>query len=173
MLMLLGVTTYAQKPKYIYLNAYSKGKAIKTLRVIKLVPKITLPKPQIKYVTKVINKKIEIPVEKIITKEVFKYDTIKVPVEKIVEKEVIKKVPYETIVEKVVEKRIEAPITRNVYLGPNVIVTDRNTVHGLGLSALIKNKHGEIFQLNGGMMMREGLTAPTPYINLGAFIKIK
>jgi hypothetical protein len=171
--MLMGVSAFAQKPKYIYLNAYSKGKVIKTLRVIKLVPKMTLPKPQIKYVTKVVKKKIEIPVEKVITKEIVKYDTVKVPVEKIVEKEVIKKVPYETLVEKVVEKRIETPPTRNVYLGPNLLITNRNSIHGLGLSALIKNKHGELFQISGGMIMRQGMETPAPFINLGAFIKIK
>ena len=173
MLMMLGVTTLAQKPKYIYLNAYSKGKVVKTLRVIELVPKITLPKPQIKYITKVVNKKIKVPVEKIITKEVIKYDTVKVSVEKIVEKEVIKRIPFETIVEKIVEKRIEAPITRNVYIGPNMLITNRHAIHGLGLSALIKNKHGELFQISGGMIMRQGLETPAPYINLGAFIKIK
>ena len=170
--MLLGVTAYAQKPKYVYVNAYCKGKRLKTLRVIKLVPKLVLP-PQVKVVK--VTKHIEVPVDRIIYKEVIKYDTVKVPivVEKIVEKQVIKNVPYETITEKIVDRLVQVPITRDLYFGPNVIVTDRNTVHGLGLSTLIKNKHNEIFQINAGMMMRDGNTSPTPYVNFGAFIKIK
>ena len=172
MLVMLGVTAQAQKPKYVYVNTYCKGKRLKTLRVIKLVPKVTLPS-QVKVVK--VTKHIEVPVDRVIYKEVIKYDTVKVPivVEKVVERQVPQFIPVETITEKIVDRVIQAPITRDIYLGPNVIVTDRNTVHGLGLSALIKNKHSEIFQISGGMMMRDGLAAPTPYVSFGAFIKLK
>jgi hypothetical protein len=175
MLMLMGVSAFAQKPRFIIVKTYKNGKAT----VSKVIPIAAAPQPVIVPVVKVkpkiktITKTIQVPVERIVYKESIKYDTVKISVEKIVEKQVIKNIPFETIVEKIVEKRIETPPTRNIYLGPNAIVTDRNVVHGLGLSALIKNKHGEIFQINGGMIMREGLIAPTPYISLGAFIKIK
>lgn len=172
MVMLLGITAQAQKPKYVYINTYCKGKRLKTIHVIKLVPKLVLP-PQVKIIKIIKHIEVQVPVEKIITKEIIKYDTVKVPVEKIVERQVTQYIPVETIVEKIVEKRIEAPITKNIYLGPNFIVTDRNTVHGLGVNALIKNKYNEIFQIGGGMMMREGLTAPTSFVNLGVFIKLK
>jgi hypothetical protein len=172
MLMLMGVSAFAQKQKFIIVKSYKNGVAT----VSKVIP-IPVPAPPvitiIKQKPKRIIKKVEVPVERVVIKEVIKYDTVKVSVEKIVEKEVIKRIPYETLVEKVVEKRIETPPTRNIYLGPNLLITNRNTVHGLGLSTLIKNKHGEIFQINGGMIMREGLIAPTPYISLGAFIKLK
>lgn len=173
MIMLLGVTAYAQKPKYVYVNTYFKGKRLKTIHVIKLVPKLILPPlpPKVKVVK--ITKQIEVPVERVVVKEIIKYDTVRVPVERIVEKEVIKRIPYETIVEKVVEKQIETPPTRNVYLGPNLLITNRNAIHGLGLSALIKNKHSEIFQITGGVIMRQGMETPAPYISLGAFIKLK
>jgi hypothetical protein len=177
LLMLVGVSAFAQKQKFIIVKTYKNGKAT----VSKIIPiavqapqvakSVTKAKPQIKI--KRIVKTVEIPVDRIVYKESIKYDTVRVPVEKIVEKQVIKQIPFETIVEKIVEKRIEAPITRNVYLGPNVLITNRHAIHGLGLSALIKNKHGELFQISGGMIMRQGLETPAPYINLGAFIKIK
>ena len=49
MLMMLGVTTLAQRPKYIYFNAYSKGKPFKTLRIVKLYSR-PKPKLRVKYI---------------------------------------------------------------------------------------------------------------------------
>ncbi|MBR0197747.1 MAG: hypothetical protein IJQ34_06415 [Kiritimatiellae bacterium] len=64
--------------------------------------------------TKVVEKRVEVPVEKIVEKVVEK--RVEVPVEKIVEKVVEKRVevPVEKIVEKVVEKRVEVPVVKIV-----------------------------------------------------------
>ena len=61
-------------------------------------------------VEKIVEKRVEVPVEKIVEKRV------EVPVEKIVEKIVEKRVevPVEKIVEKVVEKRVEVPVEKIV-----------------------------------------------------------
>ena len=59
--------------------------------------------PVEKIVEKVVEKRVEVPVEKIVEKIVEK--RVEVPVEKIVEKRV--EVPVEKIVEKIVEKRVE------------------------------------------------------------------
>ena len=68
--------------------------------------------PPIETVEKIVEveKRVEVPVEKIVEKRV------EVPVEKIVEKEVIKEVPVEKIVEKIVEveKRVEVPVEKIV-----------------------------------------------------------
>jgi predicted flap endonuclease-1-like 5' DNA nuclease len=57
-----------------------------------------------------IEKKVEVPVEKIVEKIVEK--KVEVPVEKIVEKRV--EVPVEKIVEKIVEKKVEVPVEKIV-----------------------------------------------------------
>ena len=57
-------------------------------------------------VEKIVEKRIEVPVEKIVEKRV------EVPVEKIVEKRV--EIPVEKIVEKIVEKRVEIPVEKIV-----------------------------------------------------------
>ena len=63
--------------------------------------------PVEKIVEKIVEKRVEVPVEKIVEKVVEK--RVEVPVEKIVEKIVEKRVeiPVEKIVEKIVEKRVE------------------------------------------------------------------
>ena len=70
--------------------------------------------PVEKIVEKVVEKRVEVPVEKIVEKVVEK--RVEVPVEKIVEKVVEKRVevPVEKIVEKVVEKRVEVPVEKIV-----------------------------------------------------------
>ena len=64
--------------------------------------------PVEKIVEKIVEKRVEVPVEKIVVKEV--------PVEKVVEKVVEKRVevPSEKLVEKVVEKRVEVPVEKIV-----------------------------------------------------------
>jgi hypothetical protein len=64
--------------------------------------------PVEKIVEKIVEKRVEVPVEKIVVKEV--------PVEKVVEKVVEKRVevPSEKLVEKVVEKRVEVPVEKVV-----------------------------------------------------------
>ena len=61
-----------------------------------------------------VEKRVEVPVEKIVEKVVEK--RVEVPVEKIVEKVVEKRVevPVEKIVEKIVEKRVEVPVEKIV-----------------------------------------------------------
>ena len=61
-----------------------------------------------------VEKRVEVPVEKIVEKVVEK--RVEVPVEKIVEKIVEKRVevPVEKIVEKIVEKRVEVPVEKIV-----------------------------------------------------------
>ena len=56
-----------------------------------------------------VEKIVEVPVEKIVEKEVIREVRVEVPVEKIVEKEVIKEVRVEVPVEKIVEKIVEVP----------------------------------------------------------------
>lgn len=69
---------------------------------------------------RIIEKVIEVPVEKIVEKvvevEKFVDKIVEVPVEKIVEKEVRVEVPVEKIVEKVVEKRVEVPVAKLLSL---------------------------------------------------------
>ena len=69
-----------------------------------------------------IEKRVEVPVEKIVEKIVEK--RVEVPVEKIVEKIVEKRVevPVEKIVEKIVEKRVEVPVEKIVEKIVNVPV---------------------------------------------------
>ena len=74
------------------------------------------PPPRV--VEKVVEKKVEVPVEKIVVKEVpvekivekIVEKRVEVPVEKIV----VKEVPVEKIVEKIVEKRVEVPVEKIV-----------------------------------------------------------
>jgi predicted flap endonuclease-1-like 5' DNA nuclease len=66
--------------------------------------------PVDKIVEKIVEKRVEVPVEKIVEKIVEK--KVEVPVEKIVEKRV--EVPVEKIVEKIVEKRVEVPVEKIV-----------------------------------------------------------
>lgn len=65
-------------------------------------------------VEKIVEKRVEVPVEKIVEKIIEK--RVEVPVEKIVEKIVEKRVevPVEKIVEKIVEKRVEVPVEKVV-----------------------------------------------------------
>ena len=73
-------------------------------------------------VEKIVEKRVEVPVEKIVEKIVEKRvevpveKIVEVPVEKIVEKIVEKRVevPVEKIVEKIVEKRVEVPVEKIV-----------------------------------------------------------
>ena len=73
-----------------------------------------------KVVEKVVEKRIEVPVEKVVEKVVEK--RVEVPVEKVVEKIVEKRVEVpvekivEKIVEKVVEKRVEVPVAKLLNL---------------------------------------------------------
>lgn len=177
--MLLGVAALAQKPKYIIVKTYKDGQVISQKRLpINECQQIVKTVPVTKIVKKTVT--VEVPVEKLVTKEVIKYDTIKIPVEKIVEKQVIKNIPYEVTVEKVVVKEVPAPATNAWYFGPSTMATLQNPNGGLGLnvatmgvSLLFKNKFSEIFQAGGGMMMRNGIQGPTPYVNFGWYIKIK
>jgi predicted flap endonuclease-1-like 5' DNA nuclease len=90
----------------------------KALDIANNKPPVTIEKkvevPVEKIVEKVVEKKIEVPVEKIVEKIVEK--KIEVPVDKIVEKIVEKKVevPVEKIVEKVIEKKVEVPVEKIV-----------------------------------------------------------
>ena len=70
----------------------------------------------VKVVEKVVEKRVEVPVEKVVEKVVEK--RVEVPVEKIVEKIVEKRVevPVEKIVEKIVEKRVEVPVPKILNL---------------------------------------------------------
>ncbi len=61
-------------------------------------------------VEKIVEKKVEVPVDRIVEKLVEK--KVEVPVEKIVEKRV--EVPVEKIVEKIIEKRVEVPVEKIV-----------------------------------------------------------
>jgi len=63
------------------------------------------PQEVVKVVTVEKEKRVEVPVERIVEK--------RIPVDRIVEKRV--EVPVERIVEKVVEKRVEVPVERIVY----------------------------------------------------------
>ena len=65
-------------------------------------------------VEKIVEKRVEVPVEKIVERVVEK--RVEVPVEKIVERVVEKRVevPVEKIVEKIVEKRVEVPVEKIV-----------------------------------------------------------
>ncbi len=175
--MLLGVTALAQKPKYIIVKTYKNGQVIgqKRLPIQECPPYVRtvhVPKGVKKTIT------VEVPVEKIV--EVIKYDTVKIPVEKIVEKQVIKNIPYEVTVEKIVTKEVPAPLTNAWYFGPSSMATLQNPNGGLGLNVatmgvnlLFKNKYSEIFQAGAGVMLRTKSQGPTPYINLGWYIKIK
>ena len=84
------------------------------LAVDKDPPPVTVEKrvevPVEKIVEKVVEKRVEVPVEKIVEKVVEK--RVEVPVEKIVEKIVEKRV--EVPVEKIVEKRVEVPVEKIV-----------------------------------------------------------
>jgi predicted flap endonuclease-1-like 5' DNA nuclease len=90
----------------------------KALDIANNKPPVTIEKkvevPVEKIVEKIVEKKVEVPVEKIVEKIVEK--RVEVPVDKIVEKIVEKKVevPVEKIVEKVVEKRVEVPVEKIV-----------------------------------------------------------
>ena len=72
----------------------------------KIVEKrVDVPVEVIKYIDRIVEKRVEVPVERIVERR------IEVPVEKIVVKRV------EVPVEKIIEKRIEVPIERIVYRG--------------------------------------------------------
>ena len=60
-------------------------------------------------VEKIVEKRVEVPVEKIVVKEVPVEKIVEKRVEVPVEKIVVKEVPVEKVVEKVVEKRVEVP----------------------------------------------------------------
>jgi predicted flap endonuclease-1-like 5' DNA nuclease len=86
----------------------------KALEIANNKPPVTVEKrvevPVEKIVEKIVEKRVEVPVEKIVEKIVEK--RVEVPIEKIVEKRV--EVPVDRIVEKIVEKRVEVPVDRVV-----------------------------------------------------------
>ncbi len=97
-----------------------------------------------------VEKRVEVPVEKIVEKIVEK--RVEVPVEKIIEKRV--EVPVDRIVEKIVEKRVEVPMAaassakRNYngisgFFGAKIVADDLKLVEGIG------SKIEELFHANG------------------------
>ena len=72
------------------------------------------PGPEVKVVEKIVEKRVEVPVEKVVEKIVEK--RVEVPVEKVVEKIVEKRVevPVEKVVEKIVEKPVEKVVEKKV-----------------------------------------------------------
>jgi predicted flap endonuclease-1-like 5' DNA nuclease len=89
-------------------------------------------------VEKIVEKRVEVPVDRIVEKIVEK--RIEVPVEKIVEKRV--EVPVDRIVEKIVEKRVEVPVAAPApvrdykgvsgFFGTKIIADDLKLVEGIG-----------------------------------------
>ncbi len=77
--------------------------------VEKIVEKIVEKRVEVP-VEKIVEKRVEVPVDRIVEKIVEK--RVEVPVEKIVEKRV--EVPVDRIVEKIVEKRVEVPVEKIV-----------------------------------------------------------
>ena len=90
-------------------------------------------------VEKVVEKRVEVPVEKVVEKRV------EVPVEKIVEKIVEKRVevPVEKIVEKIVEKRVEVPVEKIVEKIVEKVVEKRVEVPVAKLLNLPKEINGK------------------------------
>ena len=204
LLVLMGVSAFAQKQKFIIVKTYKGGKAtVSKIIPINVAPPIAIIKPakpklivktKVKYVSRVdtIYKHIvetEIPVvdTAII---VSKYQAVVTKKDKLVladgqgtvtieDKIAGNKFIYRTwladINPRVVKevKEVEAKPKNSLYLGPNLISTPSRINHALGLSVLFKNKYNEIYHIGGGMIMRDGIIDPTPYINLGWYIKIK
>ena len=98
---------------YSLLDSFpAEEKKIRAAKIKVVEKRVEVPVEKI--VEKVVEKRVEVPVEKIVEKVVEK--RVEVPVEKIVEKVVEKRVevPVEKIVEKVVEKRVEVPVEKIV-----------------------------------------------------------
>jgi hypothetical protein len=95
-------------------------------------------------VEKIVEKRIEIPVEKIVTVE----KRVEIPVDRIVEKRVEVKVDkiiekrVEVPVERIVEKRIEVPVDRVVHV-EKIVVDDKeiNRLRREGEKSKKENKH--------------------------------
>jgi predicted flap endonuclease-1-like 5' DNA nuclease len=97
----------ALQKSYSSANASNEAALKAELANFKLALDAANNKPAIE---KIVEKRVEVPVEKIVEKIVEK--RVEVPVEKIVEKRV--EVPVEKIVEKIVEKRVEVPVEKIV-----------------------------------------------------------
>lgn len=98
---------------YSLLDSFpAEEKKIRAAKIKVVEKRVEVPVEKI--VEKVVEKRVEVPVEKIVEKVVEK--RVEVPVEKIVEKVVEKRVevPVEKIVEKVVEKRVNVPVVKIV-----------------------------------------------------------
>ena len=87
-------------------------KEVPVEKIVEVEKRVEVP------VEKIVEKIVEVPVEKVVEKIVEVEKRVEVPVEKIVEKEVIKEVPVEKIVEKIVE--VERP-PRTTVVVPEVV----------------------------------------------------
>ena len=202
--MLMGVSAFAQKQKFIIVKSYKNGKATvsKVIPIaIQTPPPVVKPskpklvvKTKVKYVSRVdtIYKHIvETQVPTVDTASIVsKYQAVVTKKDKLVladgqgtvtieDKIAGNKFIYRTwladINPRVVKevKEVEAKPKNSLYLGPNLISTPSRINHALGVSLLFKSKYNEIYHVGAGMIMRDGIIDPTPYLNLGWYIKIK
>ena len=200
-LVLLSLVTLAQKPKYLYIKQYKAGKVV-SVKQIKY-PKadtIYVYKPTTVYKTKI--QKVPVPKIEYKTVEVVKIQPIDSAAiaAKFYPKNVVKNTivlpekqgavsltdtlernqlvgrSFTAVVKpKMVEvvREVPAPKVREWYLGPE-LTTNFNTIYNwYGANVLLKNKANNIFKLGTGITMRTDNAGPTPYISLGAYIKVK
>lgn len=201
-LVLLSIVALAQKPKYLYIKQYRAGKVVAIKKVPLITDTIYIHKPTYVYKKKVVKVPQKVSVIETKTVEVIKYlpvdssaiaakfypknvvkNTIVLPEKQgavsltdTLERNQLVGRSFTAVVQpKMVEvvKEVPAPKVREWYLGPE-LTTNFNTIYNwYGANVLLKNKANNIFKLGTGITMRTDNAGPTPYISLGAYIKVK
>lgn len=201
-LVLLSLVTLAQKPKYLYIKQYKSGKVVSIKKITLTADTIYVYKPSVVYKNKVVKVPQKVPVVETKIVEVVKVQPIDsaAVAAKFYPKNVVKNtivlpekqgavsltdtlernqlvgrsftaVVKPTIV--TVTKEVPAPKVREWYLGPELTTNFSRIYNWYGANVLLKNKANNIFKLGTGITMRTDNSAPTPYISLGAYIKVK
>ena len=201
-LVLLSLVTLAQKPKYLYIKQYKSGKVVSIKKITLTADTIYVYKPSVVYKNKVVKVPQKVPVVETKIVEVVKVQPIDsaAVAAKFYPKNVVKNTivlpekqgavsltdtlernqlvgrSFTAVVQpKMVEvvREVPAPKVREWYLGPE-LTTNFNTIYNwYGANVLLKNKANNIFKLGTGITMRTDNAGPTPYISLGAYIKVK
>ncbi len=61
-----------------------------------------------------------------------------------------------------------------IFVGPSISTNFKETVNSMGLGVMFKPKSGkEIYQINSGILVRNGIMEPTPFFQFQWAIKVK
>jgi len=203
LLMLSGVLTFAQKPKYLILKMYKDGKVVKQTFVkiptpktiivtkIKYVPKIKKSKPQI----------IKVPEYKIVNVQVAPtaLDTVAILqqyypqnthkevltlpnnvgsiqiVDTISHNRLVGRKWNADVIPYVKEKIVEIEYPKQIewYMGPHITTNLTQPIQSFGISIIRKSLKDNLIQFQIGGNVHEGTLKPNAYFGIGGLLKLK